>query len=89
VIGANRSASPGTRRAAGNGAGRSWALGSGAFDPALLPELPGLSELDDLDLPEGVPIGAEHMGGRETDTWVANVPADVGRLFRARLASPG
>jgi hypothetical protein len=25
------------------------------------------------------------MGGRETDVWVANVPADVGRLFRACL----
>ncbi len=47
------------------------ALASGAFDPALLPELP-----------EGVQIGAEPTGP-ETDVWVANVPADVGRLFRA------
>ena len=51
------------------------ALASGAFDPALLPELP-----------EGVQIGAEHTGP-ETDVWVANVPADVGRLFRACLGS--
>jgi hypothetical protein len=51
------------------------ALASGAFDPALLPELP-----------EGVQIGAEHKG-TETDVWVANVPADVGRLFRACLGS--
>jgi len=51
------------------------ALASGAFDPALLPELP-----------EGLQIGAEHMGP-ETDVWVANVPADVGRLFRACLGS--
>jgi hypothetical protein len=34
-----------------------------------------------------VPIGAEHMDGRETDLWVANVPADVARLFRACLCS--
>ena len=52
------------------------ALASGSFDPALLPELPG-----------GVQIGAEHMGGPETDVWVANVPADVARLFRACLCS--
>jgi hypothetical protein len=51
------------------------ALASGAFDPAFLPELP-----------EGLQIGAEHMGP-ETDVWVANVPADVGRLFRACLGS--
>jgi hypothetical protein len=51
------------------------ALASGAFDPALLPELP-----------EGVQIGAEHTGP-ETDAWVANVPAEIGRLFRACLAS--
>jgi hypothetical protein len=43
--------------------------------PELLPELP-----------EGVQIGAEHMSP-ETEVWVANVPADVGRLFRACLAS--
>jgi hypothetical protein len=62
------------------------ALASSAFDPALLPEFP-----------EGVQIGAEDRGpetdidaghgGRETDVWVANVPADVGRLFRACLRS--
>ena len=58
------------------------ALASGAFDPALLPELP-----------EGVQIGAEHMPPetehmpRETDVWVANVPAEVSRLFRACLGS--
>jgi hypothetical protein len=51
------------------------ALAAGAFDPTLLPELP-----------EGVQIGAEPRGP-ETDVWVANVPADVGRLFRACLAS--
>jgi hypothetical protein len=56
------------------------ALASGRFDPAALPDLPA-------DLPGGVQIGAEHMGGRETDVWVANVPADVGRLFRACLYS--
>ncbi len=58
------------------------ALASGAFDPALLPDLP-----DSGDLPEGVQIGAEHRGGQETDVWVANVPADVARLFRACLCS--
>jgi hypothetical protein len=52
---------------------------SGRFDPAGLPNLPV------EEVPEGVQIGAEHMGGRETDVWVANVPADVGRLFRACL----
>ena len=52
------------------------ALASGAFDPARLPQLP-----------EGVPIGAEHRGREETDVWVANVPADVGHLFRACLYS--
>jgi hypothetical protein len=52
------------------------------------PEDAGLSEL-----PEGVQIGAEHMPPEadhippETDVWVANVPVDVGRLFRACLAS--
>ena len=51
------------------------ALASGSFDPAVMPELP-----------EGVQIGAEHTGP-ETDVWVANVPADVGRLFRACLGS--
>jgi hypothetical protein len=57
-------------------------LVSGRFDPALLLELPDLT-----DLPEGVQIGARPMGGGETDVWVANVPADVGRLFRACLCS--
>ncbi len=52
------------------------ALASGAFDPVRLPELP-----------EGVQIGAQPMGGPETDVWVANVPADVARLFRACLCS--
>jgi hypothetical protein len=51
------------------------ALASGSFDPALLPELP-----------EGVQIGAKETRP-ETDIWVANVPADIGRLFRACLGS--
>ncbi len=68
------------------------ALASGAFDPALLPDLPDLDpdrdlDFDAADLPEGVQIGAEHRGREETDVWVANVPADVGRLFRACLCS--
>jgi hypothetical protein len=67
------------------------ALASGAFDPAQLPELPDFADLADLDelpgCPEGVQIGARPMGGGETDTWVANVPADVARLFRACLHS--
>ncbi|MGH7289470.1 MAG: hypothetical protein ACREI8_15780 [Myxococcota bacterium] len=54
-------------------------LASGRFDPALLPDL--------AELPEGVQIGAEHMGGQETDGWVGNVPADVARLFRACLCT--
>jgi hypothetical protein len=68
------------------------ALATGALDPLLLPELPeaGLCDrkaLDDpLDLPAGVQIGAEHRDD-ETDVWVANVPADVARLFRACLCS--
>jgi len=52
------------------------ALESGAFDSARLPALP-----------EGVQIGARPMLAEPNDTWVANVPADVGRLFRACLCS--
>ncbi len=56
-----------------------FALASGAFDPTQLPALPS-----------GVQIGARPTGA-ETDvtseSWVANVPADVGRLFRACLCS--
>lgn len=52
------------------------ALASGALDPALLPALP-----------EGVQIGAEHTGREETEVWRANVPAEVGRLFRACLCT--
>jgi hypothetical protein len=69
------------------------ALATGAFDPALLADLPelvlpDLANLDDpLDLPEGMQIGAEPRGREETDVWVANVPADVARLFRACLCS--
>jgi hypothetical protein len=69
------------------------ALATGAFDPAALPDLPdpALANPDDLDdplaLPEGVQIGAQHMARQETDVWVANVPADVARLFRACLCS--
>jgi 5-methylcytosine-specific restriction endonuclease McrA len=67
------------------------ALASGAFDPAQLAELPDFSNLADLDeipgCPEGVQIGARPMGGGETHHWVANVPADVARLFRACLCS--
>jgi hypothetical protein len=63
-----------------------FALASGEFDPALLPQLP-----------TGVQIGARPMLQESNETWVANVPADVGRLFRACLhtvqrrldASPG
>jgi hypothetical protein len=69
------------------------ALATDAFDPARLPELPeaGVCDpeaLDDpLDLPEGVQTGARHMARQETDVWVANVAADVARLFRACLCS--
>jgi hypothetical protein len=59
------------------------ALASGSFDPALLPELPA-----------GLQIGAQPTGGEETipaapetDVWVAHVPAEVGRLFRACLCT--
>jgi hypothetical protein len=34
-----------------------------------------------------VQIGAEPRGREETDVWVANVPADAARLFRACLCS--
>ena len=40
-------------------------------------------------LPEGVQIGARTHGRGDDDVWVANVPADVGRLFRACLGSRG
>ena len=60
------------------------ALETGAFDPALLPALPlALPPA----LPSGVQIGARPMGDESNSTWVANVPADVGRLFRACLCS--
>jgi hypothetical protein len=52
------------------------ALASGAFDPALLPPLPS-----------GVQIGARPMLGEPNDTWRANVPSDIARLFRACLCS--
>jgi hypothetical protein len=52
------------------------ALETGAFDPAALPVLP-----------TGVQIGARDSAGETSETWVANVPADVGRLFRACLCS--
>jgi hypothetical protein len=62
------------------------ALASGDFDPAHLPALP-----------TGVQIGAPDTLAEPNETWVANVPSDVGRLFRACLhtvqrrldASPG
>jgi len=62
------------------------ALASGDFDPAHLPELP-----------TGLQIGARPTLAETSESWVANVPADVGRLFRACLctmqrrlgASPG
>jgi len=47
-----------------------YALESGAFDPALLPALP-----------EGAQIGARPMLAEPNDTWVANVPTDVGGSF--------
>ncbi len=73
------------------------ALARGVFDPSRLPDVPDLADLANLELPEGVQIGAGPMGREETHTWVANVPADVARLFRACLhtvqrhlnASPG
>ncbi len=61
------------------------ALGSGLLDPASLPDLPGGPAPECL--PEGVQIGAEPMRGEETDVWVANVPAEVARLFRGCLAT--
>ena len=73
------------------------ALAAGRFDPAALPERPAFpnllddTELDDAPaLPEGVQIGARPMGcgeTLETAVWVAHVPADVARLFRACLCS--
>jgi hypothetical protein len=62
------------------------ALGSSAFDPALLPELPEGVQIGAEDRSPETNIDAEH-GGREADVWVANVPADIGRLFRACLGS--
>jgi hypothetical protein len=53
------------------------ALGSGAFDPAQLPDLPD---------PAGVQIGARPMRP-EMDHWSANVPSELARLFRASLSS--
>lgn len=55
------------------------ALASGAFDPALLPEL--------AEVPEGVRIGAQHIRCEDSEVWVANVPEDFGRLYRACLCS--
>jgi hypothetical protein len=52
------------------------AIETGAFDPARLPALPA-----------GVQIGARPMRDESSTTWLANVPADVGRLFRACLYS--
>jgi hypothetical protein len=76
------------------------ALAAGRFDPALLPERPALPDLsshmddaassDPLALPAGVQISARPMGcgeSMETAVWVAHVPADVARLFRACLCS--
>jgi hypothetical protein len=62
------------------------ALASGDFDPSHLPALPA-----------GLQIGARPTLAEPNETWVANVPSDVGRLFRACLhtaqrrldASPG
>ena len=74
-------------------AGRRGDGAPGALDPARLPELPEAGPRvretfdDPLDLPEGVQIGAEHTGGRETDVWVANVSAEVAGLLRACLGS--
>ena len=69
------------------------ALATDALDPALLPELPVANPCDreapgdPLAIPAGVQIGAEHTAGDGTDVWVANVPAEVARLFRACLCS--
>ena len=69
------------------------ALATGVLDPSLLPDLPehglwdGEALVDPLTLPEGVQIGAQDTARRETDVWVANVPADVAHLFRACLCS--
>ncbi len=52
------------------------AIEAGAFDPARLPALPA-----------GVQIGARPIPGDASTAWIANVPADVGRLFRACLYS--
>jgi len=79
------------------------ALAAGRFDPTLLPDRPVFPDLsspwDDAalsdpravpEVPEGVQIGARPMGCEETletAVWVAHVPADVARLFRACLCS--
>ncbi len=52
------------------------ALASGTFDPDLLPALPS-----------GLQIGARPMLAEPNDTWRANVPSDIARLFRACLCS--
>jgi hypothetical protein len=59
------------------------ALATGDLDPAALPALP-----------PGVQIGAQPTvcetdlaAAEANETWVANVPGDVGRLFRASLCS--
>jgi hypothetical protein len=57
------------------------ALATGDFDPAHLPALPA-----SLGLPAGVQTGASPRGWERT-TWRVNVPADVGRLFRAALCT--
>ena len=65
------------------------AFATGAFDPVVLPDLPEVDPWDPEDLddplkrPEGVQTGARPMARQETDVWVANVPANVARLFRA------
>jgi hypothetical protein len=64
------------------------ALETGALDPALLPALPvglqiGASTTDGQPTTEPAAAAA----ATELDTWRANVPADVGRLFRACLFS--
>jgi hypothetical protein len=63
-----------------------YALISGDFDPSALAGLPVLPTRPELADPAGVQTGAEATPG-ETDVWVANVPADVARLFRACLYS--
>ena len=52
------------------------AIATGALDPAALPALPA-----------GLPTGAEPKDRRETSLCIVHVPADVGPLFRAALAT--